>query len=102
MPLPMPLEPPTTRSCLPLKSSSFIAPPIVFGYVQPSRLCRTRPVDIAMSRSSFLPKWSGATAHLDQEKRHDGLDPAASSAFFRRGLRGGFATAADAARGRRY
>src|SRR6202166_4201136 len=25
MPLPMPLEPPTTRTCLPLKSSSFIA-----------------------------------------------------------------------------
>src|SRR5258708_21232006 len=24
MPLPMPLEPPTTRTCLPLKSSSFI------------------------------------------------------------------------------
>src|SRR4029077_10288399 len=26
MPLPMPLEPPTTRTCLPLKSSSFIVP----------------------------------------------------------------------------
>jgi hypothetical protein len=25
MPLPMPLEPPTTSTCLPLKSSSFIA-----------------------------------------------------------------------------
>src|SRR6476469_3091746 len=27
MPLPMPLEPPTTRTCLPLKSSSFISIP---------------------------------------------------------------------------
>src|SRR5215510_5400922 len=26
IPLPMPLEPPTTSTCLPLKSSSFIAP----------------------------------------------------------------------------
>jgi hypothetical protein len=29
MPLPMPLEPPTTSTCLPLKSSSFI-PAILF------------------------------------------------------------------------
>src|SRR6266446_7666293 len=30
MPLPMPLEPPTTRTRLPLKSSSFIAPSILY------------------------------------------------------------------------
>src|SRR3954464_15539679 len=31
MPLPIPLEPPTTRTCLPLKSSSFIAGSVYFG-----------------------------------------------------------------------
>src|SRR3984957_12891723 len=45
---------------------------------------------------------SRTTARLDQEKRHDCLDPATASAFFRRGLRRRFAKPADAAGGRRY
>src|SRR6267378_4317396 len=58
MPLPMPLEPPTTRTCLPLKSSSFMASPPVYFWLFDLSADRCQPCQPATPSHQFASEYS--------------------------------------------